>query len=78
MRLSYLVQRGDLYYFQCRVPCRPFFPLDSIHPRLTPESNSQKKEGQSKGSWCCWPTLQQLHLVLVKDTGRHDKGDCVQ
>jgi hypothetical protein len=56
-----------------RSPWTPFPP--GIPPR---NSNSQGAGGTLGGSWCCWPTLQQLHLVLVKDTGRHDKGDCVQ
>jgi len=59
-------------------PRRPSSPWTPIIPASPPNSNSQGEEGALGGSWCCWPTLQQLHLVLVKDTGRHDKSDCVQ
>jgi hypothetical protein len=43
MRLSYLVQRGDLYYFQCRVPADLLylFPVTQIRKSLKTKDKRQ-------------------------------------
>ena len=43
MRLSYLVQRGNLYYFQCRVPTdmKHYFPGTQIRKSLKTDNRKQ-------------------------------------
>jgi len=45
MRFSYLVQRGNLYYFQCRVPAdmKHYFPGTQIRKSLKTDDRKQAK-----------------------------------
>lgn len=60
-------------------PRRPPPPLDTPNPPASPPaSNSQRGEGHSWGELLLLADPPSVHLVLVKATARHDKGDCGQ